>query len=239
MYQTKKKYIKPEMKMADLIFENPSLLLFMEHFKPDILLHDKSVAQLCVENNISLEVFVSIANLYNGFNFTEVKNYSEHDIECIIKFLKNAHNYYINEKYLEIQSLIEQLYLLNDLPEIKLIGKFFNEYFEEVKEHLFYEDKIVFPYFKQLLGINDPNTDENRVDSFSVNEYRDHHTDIQSKLNDLKSLLLKHIPVQNDKALRRKIILSLSELEYDLDIHSLIEETILIPSISKLEKDLK
>lgn len=225
------------MKMADLIFENPTLLLLMEHFELDFLVQDKSVAQICKENNISEEVFIGIANFYNGFHIASFENFTKQDIEWIIKFLKNTHSYYENEKYVEIQNLIQQLYKVNDAPEIKLIGKFFDEYFEEVKEHLSYENKIVFPYFNKLLGLADYSYKEE--DSFSVNEYREHHTDIQSKLKDLKELLLKHIRVGNDRVLRRKIIVSLSELEYDLDIHSLIEDTILIPLITKLEAELK
>jgi regulator of cell morphogenesis and NO signaling len=54
----------------------------------------------------------------------------------------------------------------------------------------------------------------------------------------LKELLLKYVPVQNDRVLRRKIIVSLFELEYDLAIHSTIEETVLMPLIDRLEKSL-
>ena len=237
MYQTKKSFINASMKMADLIFENPILLLPLEHFELEFLVQDKSVAQLCKENNISEEVFITVANYYNGFHTTSYENFTKADMEWILKFLKNSHNYYENEKYVEIQNLIQRLYEVNDAPEIKLIGKFFDEYFEEVKEHLSYENKIVFPYFDKLLGSE--NSGYKEEDSFSVNEYREHHSDIQSKLKDLKELLLKHIRVNNDRVLRRKIIVSLSELEYDLDIHSLIEETILIPLISRLETELK
>ncbi|MFH1195977.1 MAG: hemerythrin domain-containing protein [bacterium] len=234
MYQTKKNYVKPEMKMADLIFENPSLLLLMEHFELDFIVHDKTVLQLCEENKISKEVFIAFANLYNGFYPTEAGNFSKDDITAIILFLRNTHNYYENEKYPEIKNLIEQLYFKNYAAEIKLIGKFFDEYFEEVKEHLSYENKVVFPYFCQLS--KQTRSNENDKNKFSVNEYREHHTDIESKLNDLKELLLKHVPVQNDRVLRRKIIVNLFEVEYDLNIHSIIEETVLIPLIVKLEK---
>jgi len=233
MYQTKKTYIKPEMKMAGLIFENPALQLMMEHFELNYLVREKNVQQYCEENNIGVELFLSIANLYNGFFAIEEKNFSTNDLLRILKYLKNSHNYYENEKYPEIRSLIDQLYLKNDTPEIKLIGKFFDEYFEEVKEHLSYENITVFPYFNKLLSVVAGT--KNFKTSFSVNEYSEHHTDIESKLNDLKELLLKHIPVKNDRVLRRKIVLSLFELEYDLNVHSLIEEMILIPAIRKLE----
>ncbi len=235
MYQTKRNYILPGMKVSEIILENPSLLLLLEHFELNFPFHDKTIIDLCSENNISIDVFISFANLYNGFSPAGNFSFAKEDIYSIILYLKNSHNYYENEKYPEIKNYIEQLYQVNSLPEIKLIGKFFDEYFEEVKEHLAYENKVVFPYFYKLLGKQQTETGGT---AFSVKEYRDHHSDIEFKLNDLRELLLKHIPVKNDRVLRRKIITSLFEVEYDLNIHSTIEETILIPLISKLEKSL-
>jgi regulator of cell morphogenesis and NO signaling len=74
---------------------------------------------------------------------------------------------------------------------------------------------------------------------YSVSEYKDHHNDIEEKLNDLKSLLIKYLPLKNDQPIRRKLLFSLFELEYDLNIHSQIEELILIPLVSKMELHLK
>ncbi len=236
MYESNRKYITPEMKMADIILENPSVLLMMEHFGLNFIVNEKTVLQLCEENGISVRVFVSFANLYNGFHISGEEDFSNGDIADIIVYLKNSHNFYENEKYPEIIALIQELYSKNDSPEIKLIDKFFNEYFGEVKEHLSYENSTAFPYFNELLRKGERRS--NRINDFSVSEYSEHHTDIESKLNDLKELLLKHVPVQNDRVLRRKIIESLFELEYDLKIHSTIEETVLMPLISRLEKSL-
>lgn len=235
MYQTNRKYITPDMKMSDLIFDNPSILLLMEHFALDFIVHEKTVMQLCSQNNINVKVFIAFANMYNGFNLTGDYDFTKSDITDIILYLKNSHNYYENEKYPEIRSYIQELYQKNNSAEIKLIDKFFNEYFEEVKEHLSYEDRIAFPYFNELIDNTDSDYKEKQKHDFSVNDYSEHHTDIESKLNDLKELLLKHVPVQNDRMLRRKIIVSLFELEYDLTIHSAIEEKILIPLIDNIE----
>lgn len=234
MYQTKGNYIRPEMKISSLIFENPSLLLLMEHLEMDFIVHEKTVKQLCLTNNINEELFLICANLYNGFAPTEPQSLTREDLTTIIKFLKNSHNYYENEKYPEIRSYFEQLHLQNNSAEIHLIEKFFDEYFKEVKEHLHYENRVAFPYFNRVLKNEAPGITENQ-EEYSVNEYQEHHTDIESKLNDLKELLLKHVPVKNDRVLRRKIITSLCELENDLNIHSTIEETILIPLVGKIE----
>ena len=74
---------------------------------------------------------------------------------------------------------------------------------------------------------------------YSVIQYKDHHDDIEEKLNDLKNLLIKYLPINQDQIVRRKLLFLLSELEFDLKIHSDIEELILIPLTMRLEKKLK
>lgn len=231
----KKTLIKREMRMADLVFNNPALLLLMENLEMDFLLHDYSVATLCEQNEISEAIFIMLGNIYNGHYpaETDVQSISRKDLLLVIEFLKRCHRYYKEEQYPAISNLISELQMHNKRPEIRLAEKFFAGYFDEVLEHLDYEDEIAFPYICRLLDDNS----RNEVDEiFSVKDYREHHTDIESKLSDLKALLLQHIEVENDRKVRRRLLMALAELENDLVIHSLIEEQILIPVVESIER---
>ncbi len=232
MYQTHKTYIKPEMKMSDLINENHSLLLLLEHLEIDFAVGDKTVFQLCKDNNINQSVFLVISNLYNGFYPNKEEICSINDIAIIIKLLKNSHRFYKVDKYPEIKEYLIKLHDKHNTNDIILIERFFNDYFEEVLEHLDYEEQIAFPYFCQLIETETIH----QTSKFSVREYKEHHSDIETKLSDLKNLLLKHIAIKNDLTVRRKFLYSLFELEFDLKIHSMIEEMILLPLIAKVEK---
>lgn len=231
MYQTHKTYITPDMQMSDLIVENSSLLLLLEHFEVDFAVKDKTVTQLCAENKIDLAVFLVFGNLYNGFYPAENEINALGDTSTIIRFLKNSHRFYKHDKYPELKYFIKQLHEKHNTEDILLIEKFFSEYFEEVLEHLDYEENVAFPYICRLTGEGET-AGEN---DFSANEYSDHHTDIETKLADLKNLLLKHISLKNDLPLRRKFLFSLFELEFDLNIHSIIEDKILLPLVGKIE----
>lgn len=236
MYLTKKTYVKPDMKLSGLFFENPYMLLMMEHFNLNFLVYDKSVKTVCAENSINTNIFIDIANLYNGFNELDAKKYSKSDILTIVNFLNKSHNYYKDEKYPQIQGLIEEISAVNETKEIKLIAKFFDEYFDEVVEHLDYEDQVAFPYFLDMLTDTKGTKKEN---GYSAKIYSDHHTDIESKLMELKNLLLRHITIEEDSSLRRRLVISLFELDYDLNIHYLIEESALIPLVVKIENRLE
>lgn len=235
MYTSQRTYVKPEMRMAELVFENPTLLLMMEHFDLGIsAIQDNTIKEICINNGVSQQVFISFANLYNGFIPTGISFSSKDDLVSIIKFLSRSHQYYKSEKYPEIRGYISQLYANNEVEIIKLIEKFFDEYFAEVMEHLGYEDSIAFPYFNSL--IENGNQIDVASNPFSANDYRDHHTDIGSKLFELKSLFIKHLSLKGDRSIHRKLLYSLFELENDLNIHSMIEDTILVPLVREIER---
>jgi regulator of cell morphogenesis and NO signaling len=232
MYQTHKTYIKPDMKMSDLINENYSLLLLLEHLEIDFAVGDQTVRQVCKENNINQSVFLVVSNLYNGFYPNKDEIFLIDGISDIIKLLKNSHRFYKEDKYPEIKEYIHKLHEKHKTNDIVMIESFFKEYFEEVLEHLNYEEKIAFPYFCQLIETEAIQTKS----KFSAGEYKEHHSDIETKLSDLKNLMLKHIAVKTDLTLRRKFLYCLFELEFDLKIHSIIEEMILLPLIAQIEK---
>ena len=233
MYTINKKYIETDLRVSELVQENPSFLLVLEHFGIDDVLRDKSIADLCSEYAINESLFVAVCNLYNDFSIAGQVSLKRSDLPVIIMFLRNSHKYYRSEKYPEILSNIKNLCITGHEKELKLVEDFFNEYFIEVSEHLEYEENIVFPYFTRLAQ----NLKKEPGERFSAAHYLNHHTDIESKLGDLKNLLLNHLHFKNLNSAKRKLLYALFELEFDLKVHSMIEEQILIPLGISLEKE--
>jgi len=239
MYQTVKFALAADLKMSEIILNNPYLLLLLEHFGIDAPFQEKSVNTVCKENGLSTDLFLTFANLYNGVQYSPDEPPSFSDIMAIIGFLKNSHKFYSDEIYPGILSTIRLMARVNDHKEMTLVQKFFVDYFSEVTEHLDYEDKVVFPYVLTLYGQISENKPPEPGVEYSVQEYKEHHNNIEEKLNDLKNLLIKYLPQKRDFAIRRKLLFDLSELEYDLIIHSKIEDLILIPLVARMESYLK
>lgn len=233
MYKTQKSYITKDKKMLDLINENYSLLLCLQHFDIDFSVDNSTVEELCVENKINLNAFIVIANLYNGFFPVDNEINKIDNIKSVLHFLKKSHSFYIEDKYPELKYYLEKIKNVHTSKDFQLIEQFFNDYFEEVLEHLKYEDEVAFPYFFSLER-KDKIIQSN---SFSAKEYRNHHTDIETKLTDLKNLFLKHIKIKSDLNIKRKFLNTLFGLEFDLKIHSVIEEKVLIPLIERIENE--
>lgn len=239
MYKHGIKYISPEDQMSDLVLDNPYVALMLEHFDIRFPLNEQSIAQLCAEHQINEKLFLTLTRLYCGLEAKLENRYSFNDILTLVNYLKKSHQYYTDEIYPLILDIIRQMSTANDREEMSLVEKFFNEYFDEVTEHLHYENNTVFPY---VLGLYEKIVHSelpfNPV-KYSVIEYKEHHNDIEEKLADLKNLLIKYLPQKNDQFLRRKLLLKLYELEFDLHIHSQIEDFILIPLVSQMETHLK
>jgi regulator of cell morphogenesis and NO signaling len=237
--QSKYRMITADLKVSDVIMENYYIILMLEHFGIQLNVQEKTVNEVCLENNINVEVFLTFANLFNGIKYIPSTEFTYEDLQSIIEYLKNCHHYYTEEKYPKIRRYIKRIHELNKLPETKLIETFFNEYINEVTVHLDYENDVVFPYITNLFNQSKHLLPINNTNFYSVTEYKDHHSDIEEKLTDIKNLLIKYLPQHNEQNIRRKLLFSLFELEYDLNIHSQIEDNILVPLVEKVEHQLK
>jgi regulator of cell morphogenesis and NO signaling len=231
--------LTPDTGLPEILMSHPQAMLFFEHFGIQVPLNGKTVAQICAEHDIRSELLISFANLYIGNEPPADKGYKVSDIPVILKFLKTSHRYYLDEIYPEIQLLIQQMQNLNDTDEIRLVEKFFDEYFSEVKEHLDYENDVVFPYITSLYEHVSGESSNTLFTTYSVIEYKKHHTNIEEKLDDLMNLLISYLPLRRDQRVRRKLFLNLVELNYDLNVHSRIEDLVLVPLAEKMERKLK
>lgn len=230
MYLHSNIFISPDHKITNIIKENPFILLVIENFEVYDIQKEITVSELCKKNGINESLFIQICNLHNGYYVDHSIMYHPKDLLTIIKYLQNSHLYYTQEKYPEILADIKKLYKISKLEILKIIEKYFEEYFDEVRDHMKYEDITAFPYFKSLIS----EEKENRT-PYSTNTYTEHHTDIESKLDALKELFIEHVHINAPNQLRRKILKDLYELEFELYIHSNIEELILIPLVEKIE----
>jgi regulator of cell morphogenesis and NO signaling len=202
-------------------------------------LQKKTISAICKENNLNTDVFLTFANLYHDVRYTPPASFPFGEIKSVIGFLKNSHIYYKEEIYPEIQNIIKKMHAVNDHKEMALVERFFNEYFNEVTVHLEYEDKVAFPYITSLHDHIAEHKPLGKPVTYAVKEYKEHHDDIEEKLNDLKNLLIRYLPPKNDQQIRRKLFFTLFELNYDLSIHTKIEDMILIPLVEQMEQHIK
>ena len=219
--------------VSNAIINHPKLVMVLERLGISLGLQDKNIEDLSKEYNINADLIVSLFNLQVFHVIDKDAKISETDVSLIVGFLKSSHKYYTGEFYPRINKLIDELNQKNEQLEFKMLRSFFDGYLQEVEQHFNYEDELVFPYIKALIE----NDEKYKEIKYAVDEYKKHHDDIEDKLADLKFLLIKFLPANQDTHIRRQVIMALSSLDDDLNIHARIENEIFIPLVEKIEKE--
>ncbi|MFT5749381.1 MAG: regulator of cell morphogenesis and NO signaling [Ancylomarina sp.] len=234
--------ITKDMKMADVIQMNYMLIPVIYRFGINLGFGDKTVKEICEETKVDLNFFLQLVNTYHDKDYFPKDELQSIPAKDIVAYLKMTHSSYLNEKLLEIEILIESLQHAEaeDEKYILLISNFYEGYKNELTEHIMYEEEVVFPY---VLAVEEicragvfSNQNREIYDSFSILRYQDAHDDVEEKLMDLKTIMIKYLTPPLNTSLYHKIIQLLFMLEQDLNYHSRIEDKVLIPKMISMEK---
>ena len=217
-------------KMAELVMSNPKLMLTLSRFGIELGFGDLSVKEVCKKANINPAFFLLVCNIYTNQNYipsdSEIQSV---DINSILTYLSNSHKYYVEERIPHIEHHLDRI--VEACPEKfgNTIKRFFKEYKNEVISHFQYEEEIVFPYINSL-------NDNVSRESFSIDEFKSNHSNIEDKLIDLMNILIKYFPADILPKERIEISLDIMDLSSDLNRHTLVEERVLVPFVELLEK---
>ncbi|MCG8412471.1 MAG: hemerythrin domain-containing protein [Bacteroidales bacterium] len=232
-------------KMADVIHTNYGLIPIISRFGIEFGFGNKTIEEVCSDKSINVWFVLEIINSYHNDNYFPEKKLQDFSTKLIIDYLSNTHSYYLDNKIIEIQDYINEMELaasIHNLQNIKLLNDFFSEYREELKQHLGKEDKLIFPYIKNLEKISESGkiTKEivDQIKENSIEKYEKTHDNLEVKLSDLKNLIIKFIPPVLCPEICQKLLIELFRLESDLQNHANIEEKVLIPKVKLLEKKI-
>lgn len=211
-------------KLRDIIEDNNQLLLVLNRFRIPFGFGDKTVGEVCDKQGIDCSTFLAVADLVSGKSFAGIPV----DLPTLMAYLRQAHSYILDFRLPDIrETLILAVHLLLDNVAM-LIIKFFDDYVEEVRNHMDYEDRVVFPYIESLL--------RGEPSEFSIAEFASKHESVVSKLNELKDIFLQHYTMPNTRMLNRALF-NINACGDDLVSHCEIENRLLVPAVEALEKE--
>ena len=230
--------IKGEMKLSDIVEGDKRALVFFPRFGIELGFGDRTVEDICRKAGIDLQFFLLMVNTFLNRDYFPDKQLKQVDVDMLIGYLVESHNYYLEERIPYLQSLIDSFKNRVDHPAVVQLEKFFDQYIEEVRDHLAYEDETAFPYMEKISAFGKSRLPLERID-YSVDVFEERHDNIQEKLSDLKNLLVKYFPPAGDRYLRIRLLNELIDFEEDLINHARIEDKVLIPVVRQLEKQLR
>jgi regulator of cell morphogenesis and NO signaling len=219
--------------MTDIIHHDQSLLLIITRFGLNLGFGDKTVAEVCEQNNIDSTTFLRILNFLGNDNFKQTQVFDDVSLPSVISFLRNSHSYFLDFKLPSIRKKLVSA-VSNQKSEIdysKIYLKFFDDYVREVKKHMAYENKTVFPYALSLI--------EGDVQTvYNIGIYKKKHHEIDSTLAELKNILIKYFPDKGDNYLLTEVLFDILSCEKELNLHNRVEDYFFSPAIEALEKHL-
>jgi regulator of cell morphogenesis and NO signaling len=237
--------IRENMKLADVIQLNYMLIPVIHRFGINLGFGDKTVASVCKENDVDVNFFLQLVNAYHDQDYFPKEELQTIPVKEIVSYLKMTHANYLSNTLSEIEQKIFSLASEDseDQKYIKLILNFFEGYKTELTAHIMHEEDVVFPYVlavDEIIKTEDFSDDNKKLfEEFSIEEYEEGHDDVEEKLMDLRTIMIKYLTPPANTTIYHSIIQDLFRLEEDLNYHSRIEDKVLIPKIILMEKSIK
>jgi regulator of cell morphogenesis and NO signaling len=231
--------IKENMKLSDIVESDKRALVLFPRFGIELGFGDITVAGICAEKEIDLNFFLLMVNTFLNPDYFPDSKLRDVDVDMLIGYLVESHNYYLEEKIPYLQSLLEEFKAVVEHPAVVQLERFFEQYIDEVRSHLAYEDETAFPYIAMISSFRKKASAPLGKIDYSVEVFEERHDNIEEKLSDLKSLLIKYFPPASDRYIRIRFLNELIDFEEDLINHARIEDKVLIPVVKQIEKQLK
>ncbi len=215
-------------KMISLIRDNYNLLQSLGSFGISLGFGDKTVKQVCDDQNVDTNTFLAVVNFtINGYR--EMDDVSRLSVPTLLQYLKASHDYFIGFQLPFIRKELADALDEND-NLARLILKLYDEYSRSVTQHMKYEEKTVFPYVESLIA-------GKPMANYAIDMYSKHHGQESSKLRELKSIIIKYFP--GDCLRNNQLSATLYDIynnEEWLALHAEVEDNIFIPAIKYLEE---
>jgi len=208
--------------------------LALQRFNVDLSKGDMSFSQVDVESIKDVNFIVDLIKFYSNPVKEEVDQFEQYSLDVLLDYLQRTHRFYIDKILPKMEMNIKNIFDL--FPEhsiVPLLNHFYNQYQNDLLEHIELEEKHLFPYAKKLMV-------EQLPKDYSVHEFRLHHDHrIQDHLEDIIMVIEEDIPLVSKTFAYRMFKNLLSQFQVDLNIHHMIEEKVFLDKLAKLESHVK
>lgn len=217
--------------MCDLVCDRYAVLQVMSRFGIALGFGDKTIAEVCEENRVDAATFLAVVNMLMGLGVGADVS-SEVSVRTLTDYLHNAHGYFLDFRLPAIRRKLIEAIDCSSSDVAFAILRFFDEYVAEVQRHMAYEEQTVFPYVESLLS-GEKNT------SYSMEIFRRQHDQVETKLRELKNIIIKYYPEKENNNLLNAVLFDIFNCEQDLATHCQVEDYMFVPAVAQIERKLK
>ncbi|MDE7148931.1 MAG: hemerythrin domain-containing protein [Bacteroidales bacterium] len=231
---------KKDDEMGALICENYAMLLILSIFDIPIGFGEKTVEAVCEERGVDTETFLAIVNLFVNEECPSEEVKGRLSVPALTDFLRRSHVYFLEYRLPAIRRKLVEIMqgelLGGDSPAdgtavgsdsrdiARLMMRFYDEYVDEVRKHMNYEDEVVFPYVETLLSA------KGRPVGYEIAVFSKHHDHVENKLTEFKNLIIKYYPARSSVKIN-SLLYDIFNCASDLRLHNAVENELYVPAI--------
>lgn len=203
------------MKMADMIASNYDLILMLPRFGIPLGFGEKTVKEVCRDNNVDDHFFLTVCNIYTFDDYRpDDEEAARIDNRLVAEHLSASHRYYLEERLPHLQHHLDHI-TENAGHSGEILRKYYADYCREVREHVRREEKNLGQMMEEGAQVTE--------------HYLKSHDNIRDKLNDLTQIIYKYLPGERLNEEMMELVFDILQLSRDLEKHAMIEELLLVP----------
>lgn len=220
-------------KLSYVIANDYRLLQVMSRFGITLGFGEKTIYDVCKQCNVDADTFLAVINYVKNGAENHAQRIDNINVSCLLSYLKKTHTYFLDYLFPNIR-----FHLLNAIDcsvnnEIAfLVLKFYDEYVEEVRIHMEFEENMTFPFVEKVIAGDAVSLEKSHLLS-------KHHQSIEYKLKELKNLFMQYYPAKENNEKLNGVIISIYQAEEELMIHCLVEDNIFSPAVRRLDNQNK
>ncbi|MBO7645794.1 MAG: hemerythrin domain-containing protein, partial [Prevotella sp.] len=225
------KMYEPGDRMVTLIKDNSGVLQSLGAFGISLGFGDRTVSETCEMNGVDTYTFLAVVNhTINGY--ADFENDAQISVPTLMRYLRASHAYYLDFQLPFIRRELQESVSEDDALG-RLIMRLYDEYAHEIRRHMKYEEKTLFPYVESLI-------EGKPIGDYDIDTFSKHHGQTDQRLRELKLMIIKYLPADAHRNnLLTATLYDIYNNEEWLLNHSNVEEVLFVPAIRLLEQKVK
>ena len=204
----------------------------------------KTVKQACAEKGLDVTKIEQELQQTDKIPLSRPLPYGDWSLDFLSDYIVNTHHSYVNKNLPDIKVFAEKVMKVHGAqhPELVRINQLVQEIYAELTAHMAKEEKVLFPYIKELVAAN-KNTTPLHAPHFGsvqtpINMMEMEHELVGKNLEEIRILSSNYLLPQDACASYSLLYRLLDEFEEDLHLHIHLENNILFPKALQTEKQM-
>lgn len=225
-------------KVSFLLANDYRLLQVMSRFGISLGFGDKTIQEICQQCGLDPFTFITVVNFVKDTGENPKIDAKKLHLPSLLIYLKRTHQYFLEFQFPNMRRDMLNAIDCSIKNEVAyLVLKFFDEYVEEVRKHMRFEEDVTFTYVEKL--ISDDVTTLKQTTPDSNHLIARHHEAIEEKLKELKNLFIQYYPQKEVDNNINSVVYELYRTQEDLFIHCKVEDAVFLPAVMYQEKVMK